>query len=294
MTLPGGFLVMKDSVAPANLRGQQADAFGGYGNGWYDDIAAIEADHPGASFVDFSVFLAPVGNGGDFEPGDMPPSAVVPFLDLHIAAGVPATVLYASIGGWMPEVAAAAAARARNRYKLLSAHYGWTGQLPGLERGQHICGPATCGAPIECDGTQWIDRGPYDESILKPDFFAAAPATIPAQPASSAGGAQMNAGQILLPGQSLSANGWVMTMQIDGNLVVRAPGNTARWSSNTNTAGSILTMQTDGNLVVVAPGNHPVWSSGTASHPGAVLQLQADGNAVVYGPGHTPLWSTGT
>jgi surface antigen len=53
-----------------------------------------------------------------------------------------------------------------------------------------------------------------------------------------------------------------------------------------------LMMQSDGNLVLYAPGMSARWSTGTSGHPGAWAQFNPDGNFVVYGPGAVPLWST--
>ena len=102
-------------------------------------------------------------------------------------------------------------------------------------------------------------------------------------PGSSSAGTppgQLNAGQQITSGtQIASPDGkFVLQMQSDGNLVLRAPGNIPL--EDTHTAGhdgTIAVMQTDGNFVLTAPGNIPVWSSGTDGHPGTVLQVQDDG-----------------
>ena len=103
---------------------------------------------------------------------------------------------------------------------------------------------------------------------------------------------QLNPGQRITSGtQIASPDGrFVLQMQSDGNLVIRAPGNIPL--RDTHTAGhdgTIAVMQTDGNFVLRAPGNIPVWSSGTDGHPGTVLQVQDDGNVVLYAPGHQVL-----
>ena len=103
---------------------------------------------------------------------------------------------------------------------------------------------------------------------------------------------QLNPGQRITSGtQIASPDGrFVLQMQSDGNLVIRAPGNIPL--RDTHTAGhdgTIAVMQTDGNFVLRAPGNIPVWSSGTDGHPGTVLQVQDDGGVVLYGPGHQVL-----
>ena len=103
---------------------------------------------------------------------------------------------------------------------------------------------------------------------------------------------QLNPGQRITSGtQIASPDGkFVLQMQSDGNLVIRAPGNIPL--GDTHTAGhdgTIAVMQTDGNFVLRAPGNIPVWASGTDGHPGTVLQVQDDGGVVLYAPGHQVL-----
>ncbi len=97
----------------------------------------------------------------------------------------------------------------------------------------------------------------------------------------------------LTPGEQLhSPDGrFVLVMQLDGNLVQRAPGNQPVWSSNTFRPNSVALMQSDGNFVVIAPGNVPVWATDT-SYSDSVLEVQNDGNVVVYSPGHFARWSS--
>ena len=114
-------------------------------------------------------------------------------------------------------------------------------------------------------------------------------------PGSSSAGTptgQLNPGQRITSGtQIASPDGrFVLQMQSDGNLVIRAPGNAP--FGDTHTAGhdgAIAVMQADGNFVLRAPGNIPVWASGTDGHPGTVLQVQDDGGVVLYAPGHQVL-----
>jgi len=103
---------------------------------------------------------------------------------------------------------------------------------------------------------------------------------------------QLNPGQQITSGtQIASPNGkFVLQMQSDGNLVLRAPGNIPIGDTHTaGQEGTIAVMQTDGNFVLRAPGNIPVWASGTDGHPGTVLQVQDDGGVVLYAPGHQAL-----
>lgn len=67
-----------------------------------------------------------------------------------------------------------AAGVARDEYMIWSAHY--TGSA-------HICGPKSCGCPVQCDATQWTssaDGVSLDESLCYGYFFAGAPTTAPA------------------------------------------------------------------------------------------------------------------
>jgi hypothetical protein len=109
--------------------------------------------------------------------------------------------------------------------------------------------------------------------------------------ASSVAG-QLDPGERITSGtQVASPDGmFVLQMQSDGNLVVRAPGNVALGDTRTEgEPGAIAVMQADGNLVLRAPGNIPIWASGTDGHPGTVLQVQDDGGVVLYAPGHQVL-----
>lgn len=107
---------------------------------------------------------------------------------------------------------------------------------------------------------------------------------------------RLGPGEMLAPGQMLASpdGRHVLMMQsADGNLVLRAPGNVATWSSGTSGhPGSVLMVQPeDGNLVIRAPGNVPVWESGSAGNPGSVLIMQNDGRAVLYAPGNRAIFT---
>ena len=122
--------------------------------------------------------------------------------------------------------------------------------------------------------------------------LAARTESVPAVTSAGMPPGQLDPGQEITSGtQIVSPNGeFVLQMQSDGNLVLRAPGNTPLGSTNTaGDDGAIAVMQADGNFVLRAPGNIPVWASGTDGHPGTVLQVQDDGNVVLYAPGHQAL-----
>ena len=112
-------------------------------------------------------------------------------------------------------------------------------------------------------------------------------------------------GQSLLPGQTLQSDYGVytLTMQSDGNVVLRNNESTPLW--RTGTGGGQFNprdfiMQTDGNLVLYDTSGQARWNSKTQGNPGAFLNVQADGNLVVYRAGSTgqtangALWASGT
>jgi hypothetical protein len=109
-------------------------------------------------------------------------------------------------------------------------------------------------------------------------------------------GDQMQASQVLNPGQSITSAGgqYQLIYQRDGNLVLYHAG-AALWASGTNGRGlGVCIMQADGNLVLYMPGGHAVWSSATNGSPGSHLIVQADGNVVIYKPTGQAIWSTNT
>ena len=112
----------------------------------------------------------------------------------------------------------------------------------------------------------------------------------------TATGSQMLAGQVLSPGQSLSASAgkYVFIYQTDGNLVLYRSG-AARWATGTNGRGlGVCIMQTDGNLVIYARGGHVLWAAGTNGSPGSHLIVQTDGNVVIYNTANKAIWATNT
>lgn len=178
---------MADSVTPANLPAG-FDAYLGYVDGAYANLAAIKARFPGVPVYGLSVVanpnLGPGDDGSDSEPGDSTIAEAVADTKAQLAAGVDRPIKYcpASWGQTMVD-AHDSAEITRDRYRLLLAHYGW----PGGPNGEHICGPATCGY-VQADGTQWIDHGPWDESLLDDTFITAAPHPGTAPTASHHGG----------------------------------------------------------------------------------------------------------
>jgi hypothetical protein len=167
---------MADAIFAANLP-PGMDAYGGYDNGNWPDFVAVAAAHPGAHLLDLTVWLANRGTGIDVEPGDATVAQAPVYVRERLVAGVILPVVYCP-ASWSQAVlnVMAAAGVPRSLWRLLSAHYG---------AGQHICGPGTCGYP-QADGTQWIDHGTWDESLLSDGFFGTpAPPKPIIQPAAS-------------------------------------------------------------------------------------------------------------
>jgi hypothetical protein len=87
-----------------------------------------------------------------------------------------------------------------------------------------------------------------------------------------------------------SANGqYRLTMQSDGNLV-EYNGATAKWASDTATAGSSVIMQADGNLVIYSSGVAK-WQSGTSGNPGAYLYLADNGVLTIDSSDGLVIWT---
>ena len=130
----------------------------------------------------------------------------------------------------------------------------------------------------------------------------------------------------LLPGERLSAGGWLaspsgryrLMLQSDGNLVLYdtagvaaqfmpvawaadvgiAAGDVplALWDARIDVPGSTLIMRPDGDLVVQAGGDsdEPVWHTRTAGRPGAFLSVRNDGAVTIGYSNGRVLWTAGT
>src|SRR5262249_19558236 len=86
---------------------------------------------------------------------------------------------------------------------------------------------------------------------------------------------------VLAPGSSVRTNRIVLTMQTDGNLVLRDKSGKPIWATGTNRPGSHATLQTDGNLVISTTDNRPVWGAGCQGHDNPTMVLQPDANLVI-------------
>lgn len=105
----------------------------------------------------------------------------------------------------------------------------------------------------------------------------------------------LQAGQELTRGQQLTtANGYMLTLQSDGNLVLSEDAGTV-WASDTDGKGAVrAALQDDGNFVLYTGDNSPVWATNTSGNSGSRLVLQDDRNLVVIGGDGSPKWASNT
>lgn len=104
-------------------------------------------------------------------------------------------------------------------------------------------------------------------------------------------------GQTLASGATLrSPDGrYALTVQVDGNVVLRDPNRKVLWSTGTpNNPGARLVMRTSGSLALLSSANAVVWSTPTSYAPGATAALGNDANLVVTGTAGQPLWASGS
>lgn len=115
----------------------------------------------------------------------------------------------------------------------------------------------------------------------------------PAGPAAAALD-RLAAGESLAGGQSIGMGPSSVTMQVDGDLVLKVTLGVVLWRSGTvGYQGARLTLRPDGNLVVSDALNVIRWSSNTAGHLGSVAIMQPDGNLVIYYQGRAT-WTSNT
>ncbi|GAB3849591.1 alpha-L-rhamnosidase C-terminal domain-containing protein [Dactylosporangium cerinum] len=113
---------------------------------------------------------------------------------------------------------------------------------------------------------------------------------------------QLQAGQRLTAGQSLtSTNGrFRLSMQTDGNLVIYDGASpiwaTGTWNLPADRRPTRVDMQADGNLVLYNDANQAAWASGSwgSGRVNPFVEMQNDGNLVIYHNGRNPLWASGT
>ncbi|MFI5528770.1 ricin-type beta-trefoil lectin domain protein [Kitasatospora sp. NPDC051853] len=109
-------------------------------------------------------------------------------------------------------------------------------------------------------------------------------------------GTVVPSGRTLRSGETVESKAGRLVMQPDGNLVLysKATGN-SRWHSGTwGNEGATVTMQSDGNLVVRAADGRALWSTGTWTHRNARLVLRDDLDLLVLATDGSRPWATGT
>ena len=151
---------------PGGAAAYAAYVDGGVGN--QPKYAYIVSAFPKAEHLSIALFASDNADALDVEPGASAPSDIPGWYTRQVARGIGRPVIYASVSTMndqvLPVLSQAGIARARTR--LWTAHYGL---------GEHICGPASCGAlSVNADGTQWTDsaRGlVLDQSLLLGTFF---------------------------------------------------------------------------------------------------------------------------
>lgn len=82
---------------------------------------------------------------------------------------------------------------------------------------------------------------------------------------------------------------WLMTLQLDGNLVVYAADLRPRWQTGTSVRPRNAGMNEDGEFALYAHDGTKVWSTGTNA-PGARLILENTGRLVVVAPDGSVVW----
>lgn len=185
-------LRMYDAVTVVDLPAG-ADAYAGYVDGRYANIGAIRARFPATRTLAIAVRATTTdADALDVENGDATPDQVPGWVAARHALGDPRPVVYASVSA-IAEIMTQLSSHdiVRAQVRLWSAHY----------TTRHICNPGCYPTmPVTADGTQWIDHGGYDESVLSDNFFSGGPT-----PGSPSGGSEVSHYAVVCPvGQAVS------------------------------------------------------------------------------------------
>ncbi|MHA3704236.1 hypothetical protein ACXR2U_18850 [Jatrophihabitans sp. YIM 134969] len=105
--------------------------------------------------------------------------------------------------------------------------------------------------------------------------------------------AALPVGTRLLPGEAIvsASRTYSLTLQADGNLVLRGPGGAAWTSGTAGRTPSDLQVQTDGNLVLRTTAGTASWTSRTPGRTGGSLAVQDDGHLVLRDARGAATWS---
>ena len=159
---------MADSVTVTNLP-DGFDLYGGYTDGLYANMTALKARFPDKPLVGFTVFASDLyGDCLDVETGDASPTEAPGWIVSRRQQGHPGPLVYCSESIW-PQVRAAFQTQNVPEPGYIIAGY------PGS------AGPAGM-YPPPAVGHQWIDRGPYDESVVVDYLPGIDPAPVPIPP----------------------------------------------------------------------------------------------------------------
>lgn len=104
--------------------------------------------------------------------------------------------------------------------------------------------------------------------------------------------ASLPSGTLLLPGEAIASPSgtYSLTLQTDGNLVLRGPGGAAWTTSTAGRAPANLQVQSDGNLVLRRTNGAASWTSSTPRHTGGALTVQDDGHLVLRDAKGAAIW----
>ncbi len=132
------------------------------------NYAYIVNTFPAAHHLSIALFAGDNADALDVEPGAASPSDIPGWYSRQKQRGIQRPCVYASVSTMADSITQVLdqAKIARDQVRLWSAHYGL---------GEHICGPASCGAiSAEVDGTQWTSSAlgrNLDQSLLQQNFF---------------------------------------------------------------------------------------------------------------------------
>lgn len=154
---------MADSITVANLPAG-FDLYGAYVDGRYQSYHQATSLYP-TKVVGIAVFsTTDDGIVGDCENGDMTPQTAVTWVQMRRKAGVDPTI-------YCSEAALAEVAAAFTAAKVSPPHY-WIAAYPGI-------GPDLYPGTV---AHQWVDHGPYDESVVANYWPGVDPTPVPPTP----------------------------------------------------------------------------------------------------------------
>lgn len=160
------------------------DAYAGYVDGIFANIATIKARFPSAFILTIAVKSADIADVLDIETGDATNDDAAAWFKRALASGITKPCFYteaSNVDALVDKLTIAGIPR--SSYKIWSAHYA---------QGNHICGPNTCKATsTACEATKFTQNAEgksLDESAAITSFFTlVTPAAPTGHPTLSAG-----------------------------------------------------------------------------------------------------------